>query len=95
VSRKWVLLLGGVILVGVVHTLFPIQVLLGNFNTWVRGAGSTGIIAFGLFYVLGTVFFLPGSVLTLAAGLLFGVVWGTLVVSVSATLGAWGIISCC
>jgi len=38
--------------------------------------------------VAATVLFLPGSILTLGAGVVFGVVKGALIVSVSATLGA-------
>jgi uncharacterized membrane protein YdjX (TVP38/TMEM64 family)/rhodanese-related sulfurtransferase/sulfur relay (sulfurtransferase) complex TusBCD TusD component (DsrE family) len=39
-------------------------------------------------YAIGTVLFLPGSVLTLAGGALFGPVWGTLYNLTGATLGA-------
>ena len=39
-------------------------------------------------YVLATVLAVPGSPLTLVAGALFGVAWGTITVSVGSTLGA-------
>jgi uncharacterized membrane protein YdjX (TVP38/TMEM64 family) len=55
---------------------------------WVRGLGGWAYVAFIALYVLATVLFLPGSILTLGAGALFGVVTGTLLVSVSSTLGA-------
>jgi uncharacterized membrane protein YdjX (TVP38/TMEM64 family) len=45
-------------------------------------------VIFVLVYVAATVLFLPGSILTLGAGALFGVVKGSIVVSISATLGA-------
>jgi uncharacterized membrane protein YdjX (TVP38/TMEM64 family) len=45
-------------------------------------------IAFILLYALATVFFLPGSMLTLAGGSLFGPVLGTFVNLTGATLGA-------
>ena len=41
-----------------------------------------------MLYVLATVLFVPGSILTLGAGVLFGVVRGSLLVSVASTLGA-------
>jgi uncharacterized membrane protein YdjX (TVP38/TMEM64 family) len=41
-----------------------------------------------LIYILATVAFLPGSLLTLGAGLLFGIIQGSLYVFVGATLGA-------
>lgn len=56
--------------------------------TWVDGLGAVGAIAFALLYVVATVAFLPGSLLTLGAGVLFGVVWGSVVVFCGATLGA-------
>ena len=57
-------------------------------ETWVRDAGSAGPIVFMLIYTIGTVFFLPGSVLTLAGGALFGPLWGTFYNLTAATIGA-------
>lgn len=55
---------------------------------WVASAGAAGPLVFMLIYAVGTVFFMPGSVLTLAGGALFGPVWGTLYNLTGATLGA-------
>lgn len=55
---------------------------------WVAGAGAAGPIVFMLIYAIGTVFFLPGSVLTLAGGAIFGPVLGTFYNLTGATLGA-------
>jgi len=57
-------------------------------ETWVNDAGSAGPIVFMLIYIIGTVFFLPGSVLTLAGGALFGPVLGTFYNLTAATIGA-------
>jgi len=57
-------------------------------EAWVNDAGSAGPILFMLIYVIGTVFFLPGSVLTLAGGALFGPVLGTFYNLTAATIGA-------
>lgn len=54
----------------------------------VRDLGPWGPGALAAVYVLACVFFVPGSLLTLAAGFLFGVVLGTIAVSVGSTLGA-------
>jgi len=40
------------------------------------------------FYIAATVLFIPGSIITLAAGFLFGVGWGTLYVSIASVIGA-------
>ncbi len=50
--------------------------------------GAFAPLLFVLLYALGTVLFLPGIVLTLAGGILFGPAWGTLYNLTGATLGA-------
>ncbi len=55
---------------------------------WVNSFGLAGPLVFMAAYALGTVLFLPGSVLTLAGGALFGPVFGTLYNLTGATLGA-------
>ncbi len=61
---------------------------LAQFITWVESLGSAAPAVFIAGYALATVAFVPGSVLTLAAGALFGLVNGVLCVIVAATLGA-------
>ena len=55
---------------------------------WVAQAGLAGPLLFMALYAVATVLFLPGSVLTLAGGALFGPLWGTLYNLTGATLGA-------
>ena len=55
---------------------------------WIKGTGALGPLLFMGLYALGTVLFLPGSVLTLAGGALFGPVAGTFYNLTGATLGA-------
>ncbi len=55
---------------------------------WIEDAGVAGPLLFILIYAVGTVVFLPGSVLTLAGGALFGPVLGTLYNLIGATIGA-------
>lgn len=57
-------------------------------QAWVEGAGTAGPLLFMAVYALATVLFLPGSVITLAGGALFGPVWGTLWNLTGATVGA-------
>jgi uncharacterized membrane protein YdjX (TVP38/TMEM64 family) len=66
----------------------PIQAYLQQALAWVQSLGSWGAIAFVLIYALATVLFLPGSLLTLGGGALFGLVWGTVWVFSGAMLGA-------
>ncbi|MEZ4484928.1 MAG: TVP38/TMEM64 family protein [Syntrophotaleaceae bacterium] len=74
------------LLVGVRH--LGAQELLKTALDWVAGLGAWGVVAYVALYVLATVLFLPGSILTLGAGVLFGVFKGAIVVSIAATLGA-------
>jgi uncharacterized membrane protein YdjX (TVP38/TMEM64 family) len=55
---------------------------------WVESLGAVGAIAFIAIYILATIAFVPGLLLTLGAGLLFGVVWGSVYVFVASTAGA-------
>jgi uncharacterized membrane protein YdjX (TVP38/TMEM64 family) len=55
---------------------------------WVESLGAVGAIAFIGIYIVATVAFIPGLLLTLGAGLLFGVVWGSVYVFVASTAGA-------
>ena len=55
---------------------------------WVPTLGPWGPVAFIAGYVLATVAFVPGSVLTLAAGAIFGLTAGVVYVFCAASLGA-------
>lgn len=68
---------GGGLQSGLTHTL-----------TWIDGLGAVGPLAFIALYIIITVAFVPGSIVTLGAGVLFGVVRGSLLVFVGAMLGA-------
>ena len=55
---------------------------------WVDGLGPLGPTIFIIVYILACVLFVPGSVLTLGAGAVFGVVLGFVYVSIGSVLGA-------
>ena len=57
-------------------------------SRWLAGVGAWAPLAFIALYAAATVLFLPGSVLTLAAGALFGALPGALYSLTGATLGA-------
>jgi len=67
---------------------FNAQALLIRALDWISGLGVWGPLIFMIIYVLACVFFLPGSILTLGAGVVFGLIEGTVIVSLSSTLGA-------
>jgi uncharacterized membrane protein YdjX (TVP38/TMEM64 family) len=57
-------------------------------QAWVEAAGAAGPLLFMAFFAVATVLFLPGAVITLASGALFGPLWGTLWNLTGATFGA-------
>jgi len=61
---------------------------LNNANNWILELGSWGAIAFIIIYIIATIFLIPGSALTLGAGLIFGVIKGTIFVSIGSVMGA-------
>jgi uncharacterized membrane protein YdjX (TVP38/TMEM64 family) len=88
VRWKWLLYVGAVGVLVAAAKFFHVQDLLKQALEWVAQLGPWGPVIFIALYVVATVFFVPGSVLTLGAGAVFGVVWGSIYVSVAATLGA-------
>src|SRR5688500_5561723 len=50
--------------------------------------GLGGAALFGAVYVVAVVAMVPGSILTLAAGCLYGPLWGTALISPASVLGA-------
>ena len=61
---------------------------LPRFAAWVNSLGLLGPVVFISGYVVATVAFVPGALLTLAAGATFGIVKGTIYVFLGATVGA-------
>lgn len=61
---------------------------LQSLQGWMKDAGALGIVVFVLVYVLATVMLFPAWILTVGAGLTYGLATGTVLVSVSSVLGA-------
>jgi uncharacterized membrane protein YdjX (TVP38/TMEM64 family) len=68
--------------------LLPVKSYLERLLEFVREIGVWGPVVVGAAYVPACVLFLPGSVLTLGTGFLFGLAVGTVTVSIGSTLGA-------
>jgi uncharacterized membrane protein YdjX (TVP38/TMEM64 family) len=89
-SVRWKWIAAGLAVVAVVvgARYFPLQETLRQALATIEQWGAWGAVLFVALYVVATVLLIPGSVLTLGAGAAFGVVWGSLLVSLSSTLGA-------
>jgi uncharacterized membrane protein YdjX (TVP38/TMEM64 family) len=62
--------------------------LIPRFAEYVQGLGGWGAAVFVAGYIVATVAFVPGSLLTLGAGAIFGLTRGAVLVLIAATLGA-------
>ncbi len=68
--------------------LLPVGEWLRAFEGQVGRLGAWGAVLYGAVYTLAALLLVPGSVLTVGAGLLFGVVRGTVIVSLASTTAA-------
>lgn len=84
---KWVIIIIAVIALFASWFLLPLDDWIQSLNNWVKDLGAVGYLIFAAIYIIATVILVPGSILTLAAGLTFGL-WGFPLVVVSATIGA-------
>ncbi len=91
-NLKWlkrVLILAAVVAVLVIGGKYlNLPQRLADALEWIEDLGPAGMGVYALLYILACVLFIPGSILTLGAGAIYGVVAGALLVSVSSTLGA-------
>jgi len=64
------------------------QDLLTSALEWINNLGPAAAIVFMVIYMVATVLFFPASILTLGAGVVFGVFLGSLYVFIAASIGA-------
>ena len=67
---------------------FNLQQRIQDLLVWIGNLGPLGIGVYALLYIVACVFFIPGSLLTLGAGVIYGVVTGSILVSIASTIGA-------
>ena len=72
----------------VIARALPVGQGIARLQSWLSHAGAVGILAYAAIYVLATVLLVPGAAITLLAGVLYGPLWGTIIVSAGATTGA-------
>lgn len=80
--------IGLIIALAIAAQQFNLSALVQNSLLWVKSLGVWGAIAFIIIYNFATILFIPGSILTLGGGALFGVFGGSIYVFIAATLGA-------
>jgi len=82
------LLIGAVLALFVASRFLPFEAWLKNFNQWIADLGAVGFVVFVFAYAAFALLMLPGAILTIGAGFIFGLAWGFVAVSAGSTLGA-------
>ena len=94
-KKFWIRLLVGIMLIASAIIVFRFT----SIATWIKAenlqllqvkAGRFAPLEFIVIYAIATILAVPGTILTLSAGALFGIVFGTIWTIVGATLGATG-----
>jgi uncharacterized membrane protein YdjX (TVP38/TMEM64 family) len=85
---KYIATIVVITLVVIAARRFDIQILFRDALTLISGLGPVAPLFFVALYIMACILLLPGSILTLGAGVVFGVVNGSIAVSIGATLGA-------
>lgn len=80
------LLAAGAVLIGLRQ--MPLERWLDLLDTDVQSAGAWGVVLFCAAYIVNVLLLLPGGPITAAAGFVFGLAGGTLVVSIASSIAA-------
>jgi uncharacterized membrane protein YdjX (TVP38/TMEM64 family) len=72
----------------VASRVLPLERWITQFQRWVEGLGAWAPVIYGAVYVAATVLLVPGALLTIGAGLIFGVVRAFVLVLAAATVSA-------
>ena len=92
-SLRWRIVIGIVLLLALIGIFFCFQgkfhmVSVVSFLEWLEGLGAWAPFLFILIDMLAVVLVLPGVILTLGAGFMFGILRGSLYVLIGTTIGA-------
>ena len=81
-------ILGIILGVFLIMRTVPVGEGITRMESWIDSLGVWGPVIFAGIYIVATVLLLPGGLLTIAAGAIFGLFWGFVAVSIGSTIGA-------
>ncbi len=85
---RWMAVLVAAISLIVLFRSLPTKDLLDWLQGWISSLGVWGPVVLTLAYIAATVLLVPGTILTLVAGAIYGLGVGLVVVSIGSTIGA-------
>jgi uncharacterized membrane protein YdjX (TVP38/TMEM64 family) len=85
---RWLLVLSILVALLAIARSLPLDGALQAIGDWVKSLGFWGPIVLAIVYVIATILFVPGTILTLVAGAVFGLGVGFVTVSIGSTVGA-------
>jgi uncharacterized membrane protein YdjX (TVP38/TMEM64 family) len=85
---KWVALAALLVLLVAAFNFLPLRAKLQELLAWIDSLGGWAPLLYVLTYAVLTVSLVPGSIMTIGAGALFGLVLGSFCALIGATLGA-------
>lgn len=88
IAVRWLSILLILVALLVIVRSLPVGQALEAMKGWIGELGIWGPVVLAVLYVVATVLFVPGTILTLAAGAMFGLLVGTITVSIGSTVGA-------
>lgn len=87
-APKVIIAVAAIAAIAVLAHIFPLGELFRAALERIRAMGALAPALFIATYIVGAVLFVPGAILTIGGGALFGLWWGVLYVSIGATIGA-------
>ena len=85
-TARLALVAGLTVAVVVVVRALPLDEAVGMLRSLAEAGGTTGMVWFGVAYVVLALLFVPGAALTIVAGGLYGVGWGIVVVAIATSV---------
>jgi uncharacterized membrane protein YdjX (TVP38/TMEM64 family) len=68
--------------------LVPAAPLSADLFGWLRDAGALGVLVYAVVFAAAAICLVPGSILTVGAGVAYGLVWGTVIAAGSSAIAA-------
>lgn len=87
-TAKWIAIAIAAVIALIAIRMLPTGDAQATFKSWIAGLGAWGPGVFVLVYIVATVCLIPGSLITLVGGAVFGLWFGFALVSVASTIGA-------